>query len=200
MEKYIDKDIAAYETTIVHSTILALGTILGSIVLIDYGYGWFALIAGAGSLAFIFCGWDGVKKWMAQRALVVAYKLQTRNLYVYSNGESEAQEDDETVVLRVEFALEMLHRVGNPHEVTVWSVMFRDGYAFGYKTGKDGKHAKTIRLPRDGFTVRETREEYWAFCEQFQKEREQEELMERRGNQNADEWVAKHWFGQEIQN
>lgn len=196
-EKYIDEDIAQYETTIIQSAMLALGAIFGSIALIDYGYPMLGLILGAGCLAFIFCGFDGLKKWMAERALVVAYKTQTRALFIFSEGESETHEDDTEIMQRVDFALAMLKRVQNPHGVVIWVVMFRDAYAFGFVTGSEGQFVKQIREAREGLTVRETREEYTAFCEEFQAQKEQEELVARRGNANADEWVAEHWFGQE---
>ena len=195
-QKYIDEDIAGYEAMIAQSAILCLLAILGGIALIDNGFILLGFILGGGGLAFALCGFDGIKKWMNERALVAAYKLQTRSLFVFSNGVSEYGEDDETFVERKDFALEMLARVKNPHEITVWVLIFRDACCMGYKTGKQGEFVRVVRHFREGLTVRETREEYKQFCEQFQAETEQEELNEKRGNQNADEWVSAHWFGQ----
>jgi hypothetical protein len=196
--KYIDEDIAAYEAMIFQSAMLCLGAILGGIALIDNGWILFGWLLGGGGLAFGLCGFDGLKKWMNERALVAAYKMQTRSLFVFSNGVSEHEEDDETIIERKDFALEMLARVKNPHEVTVWVLIFRDACCMGYKTGKNGEFVRVVREFREGLTVRETREEYNLFCEKFQAEMEQQELNAKRENANADEWVSAHWFGQNV--
>ncbi len=188
---------ASQEAAIVLSVGMGLVICLASIVAIDHGLAFIALPLGAIGLACLVASWDGIGKWMHHRYLVASYKKQTRDLFVFSYGESDEHEDDPTVIERCQFALYMLELVENPHEVTVWHIMFRDAYAFGHHTGTNGKVVRRTRIAREGLTVRETREDYWQFCESFRAEREQEALEKRRESETADAWVNKHWFGQE---
>lgn len=195
--KYLDEDVREYEAMVVKSASIAITAMLVCIFVIDCGYAFVGLLVGPISLTYAFKSFDGIKTVMQQRALYAAYKQQTRALFVFSRGTSEQEEDDVEIMARLDFALKMLARVKNPHGVTVWVVMFRDVCALGYVTGgDDGRFLRIIREEREGLTVRETRKEYNDFCTKFQAQKEQDELIARRANSHADDWVAKHWFNQ----
>jgi len=211
MAKYLDKDIASFEAGIFLSIGFAMLVLVISIVLISNGWPFTGMFIGGIFAAALFSSWQNIQGWMQERYYVAAFKSQTRDLFVFSNGISESEEDDNTVIQRLEFALAMLRRVENPHGITVWVCLFRDATVFGYKTGKGGKVVSVIRLSREGLIrnnaehrafgeglmVRESRAQYLDFCSRFRAEKEQEQLAERRENNRSDYWVNAHWFGQE---
>lgn len=197
--RFTNNDATAYDLSIVISLGMGLVFLIGSIFIIDNGLAFIGLPLGAIGLASLAYFFDGLRKLLHHRYLMATFKQQTKDLFIFSLGESETDEDDDTVAYRVDFALHYLGLTNNPHCVTVWMLMFRDAFAIGHVTGGSGKVAKVVRVEREGLTVRETREEYNEFCEIFQAEREQEALIEKRGSKTSDEWVNKHWFNQDLQ-
>lgn len=198
MKKYNDEDLASHEAAVLLSIGLGLVICLGSVALIDNGF-IIGLPIGAIGLGCLCYMWDGIRSWMHHRHLVASFKAQTRDLFVFSRGESEDEEDDTTVIERVDFARHMLALVKNPHEVTVHFVLFRDAYSFSLHTGAEGKLVRTERTVRGGLNVRETRDEYWDYVEKFRADCEQAQLMKKRDSANADDWVSSQWFNQDFQ-
>lgn len=214
MAKYLDRDIASFQAGILLSIGLAILALLLSIGFISNGWPITGIFIGGIFGAAIFAGWQNIVAWMQMRYYIAAFKSQTRDLFIFSNGESEETEDDDTVIERAKFALTMLRTVRNPHGVTVWICLYRDTHVFAYRTGADGSIVETIKESREllvagnsererkfgeRLQVRESRKQYRDFCTRFRAEKEQEQLEKRRGISTADEWVNRHWFNQNIE-
>lgn len=133
--------------------------------------------------------------WLKERAIIALFKKQTRDVFIYSLGQSETHEDDNTIAMRVEEAIEYLRIAKNKHRLSVYYAFFRDAFVFAVDLDEDGNVLRRRRIDREGLTVRETREEFNTWYELFRAEREQEKLRKSRGDA-SDGWVDVNWFNQ----
>ena len=133
--------------------------------------------------------------WLKERRIIAMFKMQTRDVFIYSLGVSEMKEDDFTIGARVEEAIEYLKIAKNPHRLTIYYAFFRDAFAFAVDLDSNGEVIRRRRIDREGLTVRETREQFNQWYETFRAECEQAKIRNSRAD-NSDAWVDKHWFNQ----
>lgn len=197
-QRYIQVEMAGYEAAILACIVLGVGCVIGAIATINYfDVPWLGLPLGGAALAYIFSAYNRLVLWYTHRYWVIEFKQQTRDIFIFSEGESETHEDDTEMVQRLEFCLKMLDVVESEHRVTVWLLMFRDAVAIGHKHMGQSRKPSIVRHKREGITVRESRAEYRQFCAQFQAEKEQEKLQEKREQGVSDAWVNTQWFNQQ---
>ncbi len=193
--KYANPILSFLEKNSVRGAILGLGLIVLGLLLYrleaNTAANWSVFIG------LILLGAAGytLHLWLKEREIIAMFKKQTRDVFIYSLGKSETFEDDNTIGLRVEEAIEYLRLAKNKHRLTVYYAFFRDAFVFAVDLDEDGEVLRRRRIDRDGLTVRETREEFNAWYETFRAEREQEKLRKSRGD-SSDSWVDVNWFNQ----
>lgn len=190
------KDLAAMQRGLLRNCI-GLAVLIGAIWLFGgYMATWLLLLCLAGAVGYLAGAYGN---WIAaaqERALLIAFKGQTRSIFIGSQGVSELYEDDNEIKARMEFCLEYLKRSGNTHRLKVYVSYFRDAVFICYKLNERCEVVKINEIVREGITVNESREKYRMEWEFFQAKELQADLVAARMNTNAIDWVDEQWFGQ----
>ena len=174
------------------SVIILLVFILGG-YMADYLF-LLVLAVGVAYIIATYTTWQDIAR---ERALLIAFKQQTRSIFIGSRGVSETHEDDSHIMARKEFAIEYLKRAKNPHGVKIYTSFFRDVAVIAYHLDSNCRVKKTETIIREGIKVTETRDQYaqdWAY---FQAQQLQADLVAARTNPNSLDWVAENLFSQD---
>lgn len=161
-------------------------------VIASNGHEVVGLLAFCLQIAYNLRTWPAKIREFEERLMIVAFKQQVHNLYVFS-----LEPSDDTVRERFEEAFKLLEEVGNKHGVTVHMVIFQDACIFSSRWKTSGQRHNERRWRESGSTF-ESWEEYEQYCEEFQLHDNDKRIRELRADDKGRDWVSGIIYGQQI--
>lgn len=165
-------------------------------LLFAYGHPWIAaLLLFFVAPMIVLHLWKRGKEW-AYRAVVVAFKQQTLNLYVYAEYEGDVSVYDRALT-----ALQALEQADNKHGVKVWYMPYKSPLFFSFQRGKDSKPVQGRHtVPIEAL---QSFEAYAAYVNEFHASDDYRRRMELYGTGNdinRTDWGSKFVLGQWMEN